>query len=67
MRAALDTFTKKVAERLAGPMEVVMTVYDTALPYLIKGFHWGFIPFVILLGMRSAEPRPKLLDLLTPM
>jgi len=35
-------------------------------PYLTKLFNYGFIPLVILLGMQS-EPRPKLIDLLTPM
>ena len=34
--------------------------------HAIKLFHYGFIPAVLLLGMRS-EPRPKLTDLLSPM
>ena len=34
--------------------------------YAGKAFHFGFIPLVIVLGMRT-EPRPKLIDLLTPM
>ena len=34
--------------------------------YAGKAFHFGFIPLVIVLGMRT-EPRPKLVDLLTPM
>ena len=34
--------------------------------YVGKAFHLGFIPLVIVLGMRT-EPRPKLVDLLTPM
>jgi hypothetical protein len=34
--------------------------------YVGKAFHFGFIPLVIVLGMRT-EPRPKLIDLLTPM
>lgn len=34
--------------------------------YVGKAFHIGFIPLVIVLGMRS-EPRAKLVDLLTPM
>jgi hypothetical protein len=29
-------------------------------------FHWGFIPLIIVLGMRT-EPRPSLLQLLGPM
>ena len=38
----------------------------TAIAVTTKVFHYAFIPAVILLGMRS-EPRPKLIDLLTPM
>jgi hypothetical protein len=29
-------------------------------------FHWGFIPLVIVLGMRS-EPRPTLMQVLNPL
>ena len=44
-----------------------LQVFVTAvLPYATKAFHYGFIPLVIVLGMRS-EPRPKLMDLLSPM
>ena len=35
-------------------------------PTLIKIFHYGFVPLVILLGMRT-EPRPTLQELLSPM
>ncbi|KAL1514686.1 hypothetical protein AB1Y20_003774 [Prymnesium parvum] len=35
-------------------------------PTCTKIFHYGFIPLVLFLGMRS-HPRPKLIDLLTPM
>jgi hypothetical protein len=55
-----------LAERLAPAVAVVSDVYALVLPYAIKVFHYGFIPLVIALGMRS-EPRPKLVDLLTPL
>ena len=46
----------------------VQDAFAVALPYLTKAFHYGFIPFVLLLGMRSgsAAERPRLTDLLTP-
>jgi hypothetical protein len=37
------------------------------LPYLIRTFHIGFVPLVILVGYRSTHPRPSLTDLLSPM
>ena len=45
---------------------VVQDLWATAQPYAVKAFHYGFIPFVLLLGM-SSNPRPKIVDLLTPM
>lgn len=35
-------------------------------PTVQRIFHIGFIPLVIILGMQT-EPKPKLVDLLTPM
>ncbi|KAG2178225.1 hypothetical protein INT43_003478 [Umbelopsis isabellina] len=29
--------------------------------------HWGFIPFVIYLGMTRSNPRPSLLKLISPL
>ena len=54
-----------LAEKLAPAVAVASDVYALVLPYAVKVFHYGFIPFVLVLGMRS-EPRPKLVDLLTP-
>ena len=39
--------------------------WAASLPYVTKAFHYGFIPFIILLGMRGS-PRPQLQDLLNP-
>ena len=58
----VSNLTAPLVERLAPLQEY----WAAAFPYLLKGFHMGFIPFVLFLGMRS-EPRPKLMDLLTPM
>ena len=66
LTAASEDVWERVSAALAGPLVVASVAYDASLPYVVKAFHWGFIPFVILLGMRS-EPRPKLTDLLTPM
>ncbi|KAI8057579.1 TOM7 family-domain-containing protein [Gilbertella persicaria] len=29
--------------------------------------HWGFIPFVIYLGMTRSNPRPSILKLVSPL
>ena len=42
-------------------------VVDSVSPTLTKIFHYGLVPLVLLLGVRSAEPRPRLLDLILPM
>jgi len=42
-------------------------VVDFVSPTLTKVFHYGLVPLVLLLGVRSAEPRPRLLDLILPM
>ena len=55
-----------VMERLAPALAVASSVYTLCLPYAVKAFHYGFIPMVVLLGMQST-PKPKLVDLLTPM
>lgn len=39
--------------------------WGVALPYLTKAFHYGFLPLIILLGMRGS-PRPQLQDLINP-
>ena len=53
---------------LAPAIAMAQDAFAVALPYLTKAFHYGFIPFVLLLGMRSgpAAERPRLTDLLTP-
>ena len=37
----------------------------TSPPLSQTAFHYGFIPLIIVLGMRT-EPRPSLTSLLTP-
>ena len=71
--AAPPSFIERLEERLVPVMErlspalaVASSVYTLCLPYAVKAFHYGFIPMVILLGMQST-PKPKLVDLLTPM
>ena len=54
-----------VAARLAPSIAVIGDVYSVVLPYVTKIFHYGFVPFVLLLGMRT-EPRPALTDLISP-
>ena len=57
---------------LAAPLQPVVAfatnAYALVFPYLVKAFHYGFIPLVLGLGVFTANPRPKLFwDLLTPM
>ena len=66
LRERLTTASGKVAERLAAPLSYITAAYDTILPYAVKTFHYGFIPLVLYLGMRS-DPKLKLEDLLLPM
>ncbi len=65
-RERLEERLVPVMERLAPALAVASSVYTLCLPYAVKAFHYGFIPMVILLGMQST-PKPKLVDLLTPM
>ena len=46
-----------------------LNMFSPLGPYIARAFHVCFIPFVVILGMRTAGPegRPKLIDLLTPM
>ena len=60
-RAALGTVAFVVAD-----LTEQLSVLQPLAWYAGKAFHFGFIPLVIVLGMRT-EPRPKLVDLLTPM
>lgn len=56
-----------VVFRHAAVASAKLQVFVQAIsPAATKLFHYGFIPLVIFLGMRS-EPRPKLMDLLSPM
>ena len=64
--ALVSDMTAPVAERVAPLLGYALDAWAVVSPYAVKAFHYGFIPFVLFLGMRS-EPRPKLLDLLTPM
>ena len=65
-RARIEALSAPVAERLAPYFFKAQDLFAVALPYAVKAFHYGFIPFVLFLGMHS-EPRPKLIDLLMPM
>ena len=64
-RAALGTVAGAVGF-VAADLTEQLTVLQPLAWYVGKAFHFGFIPLVIVLGMRTA-PRPKLVDLLTPM
>ena len=55
-----------VVEDVAIALTEQLSVLQPLAWYAGKAFHFGFIPLVIVLGMRT-EPRPKLVDLLTPM
>jgi len=77
IRSTTSSAATSVSARLAPAGAVVLRYAASAAeiasgsmkrmePYLTKLFNYGFIPLVILLGMQS-EPRPKLIDLLTPM
>ena len=70
LRERLNTASDKVMERIAGPLAMIMAAYDTAMPYCIQAFHYGFIPVVVFLGWSYAkleQPKLSLIDLLTPM
>ena len=65
-RERLLAMSAPVVERLAPGLALVQQTWALVQPYAVKAFHYGFIPFVLLLGMNS-QPQPKLVDLLTPM
>lgn len=44
-------------------VQKVEGVMSFARPY----FHYGFVPLVIYLGVRTGEPRPSLLQLISPL
>lgn len=62
IRHAAIAFTSKVGALFA----VVQVGLKPVLAIGTNVYYFGFIPLVIFLGMRS-NPRPKLIDLLTPM
>ena len=62
----LSELTAPIVERMAPFVAVAAEVYGVAMPYVVKTFHYGFIPFVLFLGMNST-PQPKFTDLLTPL
>ena len=41
-------------------------LYDKAVVVARVGFHWGFIPFIIFLGVRSMRREQSWLSLLVP-
>ena len=65
-RKRLSSMTGVAGRQLAGALAVINTGVEIIRPFAVKAFHYGFIPFVIILGIR-VEPKPKLIDLLTPM
>lgn len=60
---ALDVLAERVAPQLAVAIERAQGIGQKLAPIV----HYGFIPLVIFLGVRSSSPRPSLQDLLTPM
>jgi len=66
IRNACELAAERAYGYLEGPLTMAMALHMRFSPVALKIFHWGFIPFVVLLGMRT-EPRPKLIDLLSPM
>ena len=62
----MSTMRAAVLDAVMGHLAGAIAKATPFFPFAAKVVHYGFIPFVILLGMRS-EPRPALLDLLTPM
>ena len=67
--AAMDRIaqlTAPIAEVVAPVAGGALEVWSVMFPYLVKAFHYGFIPLVLVLGMNTT-PKPKLTDLLTPM
>lgn len=41
--------------------------YETVAPYALTALHIGFIPLIIGVALVTTEPRPTLLQLLSPM
>ena len=65
-RARIEALSSPCVEMLAPYFYKGQELFAIALPYAVKAFHYGFIPLVLFLGLRT-EPRPKLIDLLMPM
>ena len=55
-----------VFQQVADATSGMRAALEVVQPTLVKIFHYGFVPLVILLGMRT-EPRPSIQDLLSPM
>lgn len=76
MMDALRSTRAKLAQACSGAAATVAPVLallsekvaqlQPLLGAATKGFHYGFIPLILFLGMRLS-PRPSLVDLLTPM
>ena len=65
-RARIASAATIVFRQLALASAKLQLVVSVIAPFATKAFHYGFIPLVLFLGMR-ANPRPKLMDLVTPM
>ena len=66
VRERIAQLCSPLTRHLSGANERLQALTEVLSPYAVKIFHYGFIPLVIVLGMRS-EPRPALQDLLSPM
>lgn len=65
--AAMHRVRAQVMDQLSIGAARVSAVITYLSPILTKVFHVGMIPFVLFLGVRSSDPRPKILDLILPM
>jgi hypothetical protein len=65
-RRRLQAIAHGVLQQVGDAASGVQAALSVVQPTLIKIFHYGFVPLVILLGMRT-EPRPSLQELLSPM
>jgi hypothetical protein len=65
--AAMHRVRARVMNQLSIGTARVSAVLNYLSPILTKFFHVGMIPLVLFLGVRSTDPRLKLVDLILPM
>ena len=56
-RERILVMTAPLADAVAPYYEKLSDIYSAVFPYAVKGFHYGFLPFVIFLGVVSHELR----------